>query len=93
MDEQRIIHGDSPLRFLVPSRTVGGETYLVDLSGPTCQCRWFETSVAPALRRGEKPRKMCYHVLAAREHFTEWAIAAFSADQRKRENPSHAKTK
>ncbi len=89
MDEQRIVHGDSPLRFLVPSRTVGGETYLVDLGEPRCCCRWWETSVAPSLRRGEKPRKFCYHYTAAREEFTDWAIKAFA----QQEKNTHAQTK
>jgi hypothetical protein len=88
MDEQRIVHGDSPLRFLVPSRTVGGETYLVDLGESMCQCRWHVTHVGPALRRGEKPRRYCHHIIAAREEFTSWAIQAF-----KNADPSYAKTK
>lgn len=76
-NDDGITHGDSILRFLVPSRTASGETYLVDLGEKACQCRWHTTSVAPLLRRGEKPRRMCHHYEAARRAFTDWAIEVF----------------
>lgn len=76
-DNEGIVHGDGILRFLVPSRSHSGETHLVDLGVPTCSCRWHQTAVGPALRRGERPRKYCHHVLAARRVFTDWAIEQF----------------
>lgn len=86
-DDDGVRHADGVLRFYVPSRSVGGETHLVDLGIPTCSCRWWATSVAPALRRGERPRKMCYHYEASRRAFTDFAIKAFR-DQ----DPNYAKT-
>lgn len=75
-----VSHADGILRFHVPSRSVGGETHLVDLNtrNPACSCRWWQTTVAPALRRGEKPKKYCYHHDVARRAFTDWAIQQFS---------------
>jgi hypothetical protein len=80
-----VTHADGILRFHVPSRSVGGETHLVDLNThhPACTCRWWIASVAPALRRGERPKKYCYHYIAAYRAFSKWAIIQFSNQEAK----------
>lgn len=68
---------DYPTRWLIPSKSEGGASYLVDLGSRECQCRWHVTSVAPALKRGEMPARFCSHYHEARRLFTDWAIKEF----------------
>lgn len=77
-------HFDSPLRFMVKSRTKD-TSYLVDLGSDKyplgeCHCRYFITTVGPAQIRGQ--RKMCYHIDRAREAFCTWAIDAFREQEK-----------
>lgn len=81
-DNDGVTHADGVLRFFVPSRSHSGETHLVDLGTKECTCRWYLTSVCPALRRGERPRRYCYHYETARRAFTDWAIEVFAAQER-----------
>jgi hypothetical protein len=83
-NDDGITHGDSILKFIVPSRTVGGESYLVDLNlhHPQCQCRFWVCNVAPQIRRGEKPKKYCHHWLAAYRQFSAWSLQVFSDQQK-----------
>lgn len=68
---------DSPLRWLIESKTQSGKTYLVDLGMMECQCRYWQCDVGPALRDGRAPRRFCSHYGTARQRFTDWAIWAF----------------
>jgi hypothetical protein len=88
--EAPVEHFDSPIRFMVKSRSQTGHSYLVDLGSDKypdgeCHCRYFVTTVGPAQLRGE--HKRCYHIERAREEFCNWAIQAFK-DQDK--NPHDA---
>lgn len=56
------------LSWQVSSRTKGHEDYTVDFRNPGgmgCQCKWFQCEVSPSLKRGQKPRKYCFHWYAA----------------------------
>jgi hypothetical protein len=82
-------HFDSPLRFMVRSRSQSGVSYLVDLGDDefplgSCHCKHHVCVCGPAQKRGE--RKWCQHVEMARQAFTDWAIAAFKRQDR---NVSH----
>lgn len=67
---------DSPCRWIIPSRSESGVSYLVDLSGfdgvGSCQCRDFDCRCVPSIKLG-KPKR-CRHILIARELFTDWII-------------------
>lgn len=77
---------DSPLRWLVPSKSNEGEEHLVDLGAPECTCRYWVTTVGPALRKGLTPRQYCSHYHSAKCTFTEWAIKKFKDyDKNKKE--------
>lgn len=67
---------DHPNRWLIPSRSKEGESYLVDLAAHDfrgeCQCKDFVVN----FRR--KPTHRCYHIREARHRFADWAIRQFS---------------
>ena len=67
---------DSVTRWLIPSSSESGVSYLVDLSGfdgnGACQCRDFDCRCVPSIKLG-KPKR-CRHILIARELFTDWII-------------------
>jgi hypothetical protein len=79
---------DSPLRWHVPSKSVEGETHLVDLGVKQCSCRYWVTTVGPALRKGEKPRQYCSHYKAAKDAFSDWALEKFIQHEKK-QNEEH----
>lgn len=78
---------DGPLRFLIPSKTESGVSYLVDLSGydgaGVCQCRYWECVCAPDIKQGKVRR--CQHIIMAREIFTDWIIKKLAAKDRNKE--------
>ena len=67
---------DSPLRWLIESKTDGHASYVVDLGMMECQCKFHRMDVSKKLRLGQRP-KMCTHYYIARERFTCWAIYKF----------------
>jgi hypothetical protein len=70
-------YDSSGLRWLVKSQSQEGVTYLVQLNPMECQCRWWQTTVGPKLRKGEFRGQLCQHYLIAEERFKEWAKWAF----------------
>jgi hypothetical protein len=62
---------DSPLRWLVPSDTEGGVTYLVDVSANggvgECQCRGFQITCKGQMERKESTCARCKHIRKVRE--------------------------
>ena len=75
---------DGPLRWLIPSKTESGISYLVDLSGydgaGVCQCRDWECRCAPSIKQGKLKR--CQHIIIARDLFTDWIIKKLSEQDR-----------
>jgi hypothetical protein len=81
---------DYPTRWLIPSKSEGGASYLVDLAAleghGECQCRWCQTSYAPILKRGQIPTRACSHIIDARRKFAVWAVKRFDQfDKNKKE--------
>lgn len=78
---------DSPLRFLVPSSTESGVSYLVDLGANRgvgeCQCKDFSCRCGPSIAKG-KPKR-CRHILIARDLFTDWAIKKIAEQDKNHE--------
>lgn len=67
-------------RYLVASETEEHAAWMVDLlafeGNGECACPDFQIRMAPALRDGARPlRSMCKHILAARNAFTNDALA------------------
>lgn len=75
---------DYCLRWMVKSQSTP-EPYLVDLSVPACQCKWHKCEVAPMIRKGLKPRKMCVHYHVAKNAFSDWAIQFFKEHDNNKE--------
>lgn len=79
------IQGEA-LRYIVSSRSERGNHHMVDLSenkgNGECSCIDFITRRNVALKEG-KPRfsaaTMCYHIKAARKHFTDHTLTDMSA--------------
>ncbi len=77
-----------PLRYLVPSDTVGKPPYLVDLSAfngnGRCVCTDFETRRRIALREGElsSEKTRCKHIRRARVHMLDRIISDYLKRQR-----------
>lgn len=67
---------DGPTRWMIPSRTKSEESYLVDLAANKgigeCQCPHFIARCNPSIRKGIPKR--CFHIVKARELFTDWII-------------------
>jgi hypothetical protein len=68
---------DSPLRWLIQSRTSSHIGYLVDLAEPACQCKFWQCDVSLKLKKG-LATKYCQHYHMAKERFTTWAIHKFN---------------
>lgn len=64
--------------WVVRSQTDGSQ-YVVDLleKEHACQCKWWKCEVAPKLREGKAPRKMCVHYNLALNAFTPLALEVF----------------
>jgi len=78
---------DGPLRFLIPSRSESGVSYLVDIGANNlvgaCQCRDFECRCGPSIAKGIPKR--CRHILIARDLFTDWAIKRIAEQDKNHE--------
>ncbi len=70
---------DSPLRWMVSSRTDSAITYLVDIGANNrngeCQCPSFHFNAPKAFAKGQPFR--CYHITRARDCFIDWSISKF----------------
>lgn len=67
---------DSPLRWLINSKTDSNGSYLVDIGIPSCQCRYFICEVAPKLKQNLQP-KLCSHIILAQRRYLVWSVAQF----------------
>lgn len=81
---------DYPTRWLIPSKSEGGASYLVELADNegwgSCGCRWDRTSYTPVLKRGQIPTRACSHITDARRKFAVWAVKRFDQfDKNKKE--------
>lgn len=81
---------DYPTRWLIPSKSEGGASYLVDLAGndgwAICQCRFCVCEYTPVLKRGHIPKRACSHIIDARRKFAVWAVKRFDQfDKNKKE--------
>lgn len=78
-----------PLYWMIESQSDPDGFHLVYLGGNqgvgVCFCTWARTEVTPAVRRGEKPKKLCHHLTEAHRRYHKWKIW-----QDVQSNPNHS---
>ena len=76
MTEPEYFPYDSPLRWLINSKTDSNASYLVDIGIPHCQCTHFRCDIQPKLNKGLKS-KVCSHIDIANKRYLVWSVSEF----------------
>lgn len=79
--DDSVIIGDWPLRWIVKSRSHPGESHMVDLGANdcigACTCKWFTRTAVVDIREKRKPVRICQHIRDADIAFKNWAKQKF----------------